>query len=42
MRNKGFVDDADMVVALVSPDRKGGTEKIIMYAETAGKPVTLL
>ena len=40
--NKRIVDDADMVVTLVSPDRKGGTENAIKHAEKAGKPVTLL
>jgi predicted Rossmann fold nucleotide-binding protein DprA/Smf involved in DNA uptake len=38
-RNARVVADADMVVAFVSADRKGGTENTIRHARRAGKPV---
>lgn len=40
-RNARVVADADMVVAFVSPDRKGGTENTIGHARRAGKPVEI-
>ena len=40
-RNQAIVDHADAVVALVSPDRKGGTEDTVRRAERKGIPVTL-
>lgn len=41
-RNQDVVDDADRVVALVAPDRRGGTEDTIRRAQRAGKGVTIL
>jgi hypothetical protein len=41
-RNQRIVDDAHVVYALVSSDRKGGTEDTIRRAVKAGKPVHLL
>jgi predicted Rossmann fold nucleotide-binding protein DprA/Smf involved in DNA uptake len=38
-RNQRIVDDADMVIAFVAPDRTGGTEDTIRRAVRAGKPV---
>jgi hypothetical protein len=38
-RNQRIVDDSDMVIAFVAPDRRGGTEDTIRRAERAGKPV---
>jgi hypothetical protein len=38
-RNQRIVDDADMVIAFVAPDRTGGTEDTIRRAIRAGKPV---
>jgi hypothetical protein len=40
-RNQAIVDDADVVVAFVAPDRKGGTEDTVRRAQRAGKPVIL-
>lgn len=41
-RNTYIVDDSDELVALPSPDRKGGTEDTIAKAEKQRKKVTLL
>jgi YspA, cpYpsA-related SLOG family len=41
-RNQRIVDAADEVVALVGPNRTGGTEDTILRAERKGIPVTLL
>jgi hypothetical protein len=38
-RNQRIVDDSDMIIAFVAPDRTGGTEDTIRRAEHAGKPV---
>jgi hypothetical protein len=38
-RNPMLVDDSDMVIAFVAPDRTGGTEDTIRRAVRAGKPV---
>jgi predicted Rossmann fold nucleotide-binding protein DprA/Smf involved in DNA uptake len=38
-RNQRIVDDSDMVIAFVAPDRTGGTEDTIRRAERAGKPI---
>jgi hypothetical protein len=38
-RNQRIVDDADLVIAFVAPDRTGGTEDTIRRAVRAGKPV---
>ena len=40
-RNQRIVDDADLVVAFVAPDRKGGTEDAIRRARRAGKRVLI-
>ncbi len=40
-RNARVVADADMVVAFVAEDRKGGTENTIRHAKRAGKPVEI-
>jgi hypothetical protein len=40
-RNQRLVDDADVVIAFVSADRKGGTEDTIRRAEKKGIPVIL-
>jgi predicted Rossmann fold nucleotide-binding protein DprA/Smf involved in DNA uptake len=40
-RNALVVADADMVVAFVAADRKGGTENTIRHARRAGKPVEI-
>ena len=40
-RNQRIVDDSDMLVAFVAPDRTGGTEDTIRRATRAGKPVTI-
>jgi len=41
-RNQRIVDAADEVIALVSPDRRGGTEDTLRRAERKGIPVTIL
>lgn len=41
-RNQAVVDDADRVVALIAPDRTGGTEDTIRRAHAAGKMVKIL
>jgi hypothetical protein len=38
-RNQRIVDDSDLIVAFVAPDRTGGTEDTIRRAKRAGKPV---
>ena len=38
-RNQRIVDDSDLVIAFVAPDRTGGTEDTIRRAARAGKPV---
>ena len=40
-RNARVVADADVLVAFVSPNRKGGTENTINHARRAGKPVEI-
>jgi hypothetical protein len=40
-RNQLIVDAADEVIALVSPERRGGTEDTIRPARAKGIPVTL-
>ena len=37
--NQRIVDDSDLVIAFVAPDRTGGTEDTIRRAVHAGKPV---
>lgn len=41
-RNQKIAEDCDRLVALISHDRKGGTEDTIRRAERLGKPVTLI
>ncbi|MBI5375602.1 MAG: hypothetical protein HZA77_09210 [Candidatus Schekmanbacteria bacterium] len=36
-RNKLIADDSDILIAVVAPDRKGGTENTIKYYEKFGK-----
>ena len=38
-RNQRIVDNSDMLIAFVMPDRTGGTENTIRRAVRAGKPV---
>jgi hypothetical protein len=38
-RNQRIVDDSDLIIAFVAPDRTGGTEDAIRRAVRAGKPV---
>ena len=38
-RNQRIVDDSDVVIAFVAPDRTGGTEDTIRRAVRTGKPV---
>lgn len=38
-RNRGIIDDSDMIVAFVAPDLTGGTEDRIGCAIHAGEPV---
>lgn len=40
-RNQVVVDDCDRVIALVAPNRKGGTEGTIRRALAAGKQVDI-
>ena len=40
-RNQRIVDDAEMIIAFVAPDRTGGTEDTIRRALGRGKPVDL-
>jgi predicted Rossmann fold nucleotide-binding protein DprA/Smf involved in DNA uptake len=40
-RNQQIVDDSDVLIAFVSPDRKGGTEDTIRRARKKGIPVIL-
>ncbi|TJW49205.1 MAG: hypothetical protein E5X65_35105 [Mesorhizobium sp.] len=40
-RNQKIVDDSDVLIAFVSPDRKGGTEDTIRRARKKGIPVIL-
>jgi hypothetical protein len=40
-RNQRVVDDSDLIIAFVAPDRTGGTEDTIRRAIRAGKPVEL-
>ena len=40
-RNQRIVDDSEIIVAFVAPDRKGGTEDTIRRAKRAGKLVTV-
>ena len=41
-RNRRIVMDADLVVAFVASDRKGGTENAIKQAKRAGRRVILV
>ena len=41
-RNQRNLDAADEVIALVAPERRGGTEDTIRRAERKGIPVTIL
>jgi len=41
-RNQRIVNLADEMMALVAPDRRGGTEDAIRRAQRKGIPVTLL
>jgi predicted Rossmann fold nucleotide-binding protein DprA/Smf involved in DNA uptake len=41
-RNQKIVDAADEVIALVAPDRRGGTEDTISRAKHKGIPVTII
>jgi len=41
-RNQTIAEDCDVVVALVAPDRKGGTEMTVRAAEKLGRRVILL
>ena len=41
-RNQRIVDIADELIALVAPDRRGGTEDTIRRAERKGIPITIL
>jgi hypothetical protein len=38
-RNHRIVEDSDLIIAFVAPDRSGGTEDTIRRAERTGKPV---
>jgi len=38
-RNQQIVDDSDLIIAFVAPDRSGGTEDTIRRAVRAGKSV---
>jgi hypothetical protein len=40
-RNRKIAQNADMVHAFVSPDRKGGTENTINHAEAVNIPVVI-
>jgi hypothetical protein len=39
LRNQRIVDDSDLIIAFIAPDRTGGTEDTIRRAMRAGKPV---
>lgn len=41
-RNKLIAQDSDFIIAMVAPDRKGGTENTIKYAKELGKDVVLV
>ena len=41
-RNKYIAEDADVLIAVVSPDRKGGTEDTIRKALGLGKTIALV
>lgn len=41
-RNQLIVDRADELIALVAPDRRGGTEDTIRRAERKGIPITIV
>ena len=41
-RNKKVAQECDILYAFVSPDRKGGTENTIKFAQELGKKVTIL
>ena len=41
-RNQRIVDAANAVIALVAPERRGGTEDTIRRAQRKGIPVTIL
>lgn len=41
-RNKQIAQEADIVFAFVSKDRKGGTENTIKWARQLGKPVYIM
>lgn len=41
-RNRLIAEDCDILVAFVSPERKGGTELTIRYAKNLGKEVVIM
>ncbi len=41
-RNKKIAENVDVLYAFVAPDRKGGTENTIGYAEELGKEVHIV
>jgi len=41
-RNQRIIDIADELIALIAPDRRGGTEHSIRRAERKGIPITIL
>jgi hypothetical protein len=42
LRNTFIADDCDILIAVVSPDRTGGTEDTIKKAETLGKKIIIV
>lgn len=41
-RNKLIAEDCNILIALVKPERKGGTENTIKHAKKLKKPIILL
>jgi len=41
-RNKKIAEAGDIIYAFVAPDRRGGTENTIKYAEKLGKKVVII
>ncbi len=41
-RNKKIAENVDVLYAFVAPDRKGGTENTIGYAEKLGKEIHIV
>lgn len=41
-RNKLIAEDSNFIIAMVAPDRTGGTENTIKYAKELGKDVILI